>query len=64
MLHVALAELLDSLDDILVTAVFAHLVGREVRVASGSVPVSGDRLFVLFSMRFQRAETRKTLTRQ
>lgn len=43
-LKVAKSELLDGLDDVRVAAVLAHLLGGEVRVAPGPVPVSRDGL--------------------
>ncbi len=39
---VARLELLDSLDNLAQAALFAHLLGGKVGVASGAVPVSGN----------------------
>lgn len=40
----AFAQLLDSLYDVLETTFLTHLIGGEVGVASGAIPVSRNRL--------------------
>ena len=45
-LRVLLAQLLDGLDDGVVTVLLTHLLARVVRVAPGAVPVSRDGLGV------------------